>query len=432
MENLRIRNARFIITPNDLNNTIIYERKDIIVENGVITCIGDHCSKPRGSLVIDASKQVVTPAYINAHTHAGTSFLRGSIPDHEYWDLIKTQKVIEEKLLTPELVFHSSRLSCAEMLLNGIIGFIDMYHYPEETIKACIDLGLYVSTGPIMPVEEELKLFLSKFKNVDRVFPIINIPNMNYSRLEELDNIFSLAKKYGLKIQLHVSETRREVFLFKKYTEHWPIEYLYKNKLLGENVYLVNPNWVSSTELEYISEERASIILCPHRSMRLAIGGFAPVYEAIRKNIPLTVGTGDFTGDKINILSEIRELLLLYRHYYKDTRLRLGATYSYVVLNGYRVMGIKGGYIKEGYPANLVVYDIDALKNTPLHSGNLLSRFILGNGFIPHYIVVDGHIIYDSSKHDELVKRLEDSIVYLEHISQRINYETGELIEQAW
>ncbi|ADI31728.1 amidohydrolase family protein [Staphylothermus hellenicus] len=431
MEDLFIRNARFILTPNSLDNTIVYENKDIVIENGIITCIGDHCSKPRGSLVIDASKHVITPAYINAHTRAGTAFLRGSMPDQEYWDLIRNKKILEEKLVSPELVFHSSRLSCAEMLLNGIMGFVDAYYYPEETIEACIDLGLHVSTGPSMPVEKELRSFLSKYKNIDKVHPIINIPNMNHSRLEELEQSFSLARKYGLKIHLQVSETRREVFLFKKHIGHWPIEYLYKKKLLGEDVYLVNANWVSSTELEYISEEKAALIICPHRSMRLAIGGFAPVYEAMRKHILLTVGTDDFTGDRMNVLSEIRELLLLYRHYYKDTRLRLGHTYSYTVVNGYRVMGIKGGSIKESYPANLVVYDIDALKNTPLHPQNLLSRLILGNGFTPHYVVVDSHVIYDSSKHDELVKKIQESIAFLERISQRINYETGEPVEQA-
>lgn len=429
MSDIFIRNARFVLTPSDLSNVVVYEDKDISVENGKITCIGTHCQKPRNALVINASNHVVAPAYINAHTHAGMAFLRGYLPDHEFWDWLRKIQYIEKRIVSRELVFHSSRLSCIEMLMNGVIGFIDMYFYPEETIKACADLGLYVSTGPITPTEEELKRFTAKFEGLNRVIPIINIHSLYQASYDDLFRSFELAEKYGLKVHMHVSETRREVFLIRKTTGQWPIEFLYKKNLLNEKVQLVHLNWVLSTELEYIAEKKASMILCPHSSMRLSVGGFVPVYEAMKRRIPLTVGTDGSSGDRLNVLSEIRELILLYRHNYWDARLKLRETYPYIVVNGYKIMGIRGGYIREGYPAHLVIYNIDLLRNTPITSRNLINRLVLGEGFTPHYVTVNGKIVYDHTIYDKMVEEMLDTIKYLEKLSQKIDYENGELIE---
>jgi 5-methylthioadenosine/S-adenosylhomocysteine deaminase len=428
MNDVFIRNARFVLTPEDTHRYIVYENIDINIEEGIVTCIGK-CSKPHGSILIDGRNKLVTPAYINGHTHAGMSFLKGSLPDHEFWEWLEKIWNIEKKIVSPELVYHSSRISCLEMLMNGFIGFVDMYFYPEETIRACQDYGLYILTGPLSTHRDNIEKFIRKYQNAERVKPIVNLHSLYSLSREELFEGFNIAKEYGLKIHIHISETRREVYHIWKKTGKWPIEYLYSENLLSNNVILVHLNWITSMELELIAEKKASMIICPHSTMRLATGGFTPVYEAMRKNIPLTMGTDGVSGDHYDPLTTIRELILLSRHNYWDTRMRIEKVYPYIVVNGYNISGIRGGIIRNGMPGHIIVYDIDTIRNTPLRKSNLLSRYILGYGFTPRYVLINGVIAFDHELIEKYVREINNSIEYLDRVSEKIDYYEGRIFE---
>jgi 5-methylthioadenosine/S-adenosylhomocysteine deaminase len=82
-------NAAYVVTPLDLHSILVLGHVNILVEEGVIRCIGgeNDCRPPRNAAIIDSRNLVITPAYINGHTHAGMMFLKGSLPDHEFWIL---------------------------------------------------------------------------------------------------------------------------------------------------------------------------------------------------------------------------------------------------------------------------------------------------------------------------------------------------------
>ena len=64
---LLIKNALvYTMEPNDTP-----EKRDILVQDGVISAIGANLSAPDGTQVIDASGMVATPGLVDAHTHAG-------------------------------------------------------------------------------------------------------------------------------------------------------------------------------------------------------------------------------------------------------------------------------------------------------------------------------------------------------------------------
>ncbi len=432
MENsILIKHAKYIVTPDETGKgTNILHNKDILVENGMITCISSSCSEtsPRGSFRINAEKHVVMPAMINCHTHAAMKIFKGSLPDKEFWEWLDKIVKIEEKIITKELVYQGSKLASIEMLLNGIIGFIDMYYYPDETVKAASEYGLLVRTGPYRP--DNAYAILSSIENYPNGYPLINIHSLYKNDPRIIDKMYTLAEKQGLPIHIHVSETRREVYLIRRKTGKWPIQYMYSHGWLNENVILVHLNWVLSSEIPLIKEKNAKVVNCPHSAMRLAEAGFCPVYEILREGIILGVGTDGSSGDRYNLLDEIRMMLLLYRHNYWDTRLKLPYLFSKIMVNSYRIFGIKGGVIKPGWPAHLSLFKIDAVRHRPLGASNLLASLILGGGAEADYVMINGGLVLTPEMKAKLYSDAERVLDKIEEKLLRIiDYYDGELIE---
>ena len=64
----KITNISKIISYNDISNDIeIVENKDILIENGKIIEITNNCHDCND--VIDANNNIITPGFIDSHTH---------------------------------------------------------------------------------------------------------------------------------------------------------------------------------------------------------------------------------------------------------------------------------------------------------------------------------------------------------------------------
>ncbi len=409
MEPLFIESARYVVTPAG-DSVAVYSDVDIVVENGKYTCIGK-CVPPRGAIRISGRDYVVIPGLVNAHTHAAMSFLKGSFPDKEFWEWLPSVVDVEKKAITPELVYRAATLACIEMLMHGVIGFIDMYYHPLETVRACSRLGLYVKTGALPDVFEEFAAEASRYR---RFIPTIILHSLYGEDEDTLEKGFSLGRSRGVDVHIHVSETRREVYLFRKDKGMWPIEYMDKKGWLGENVILVHLNWVLSNEIEIIARRGSSVVVCPSSSMRLAEAGFPPVYEMLIRGIRVGVGTDGSSGDRFDVLGEIREALLLYRHNYWDTRLRHDYLLSRLITNGYSILGIGGGVIKENAPAHLAMLRIKPYRHRPLTQQTAPSILVLTGGWEADYVVIDGEVALSPEKKPELVREAVDAADYIE------------------
>ncbi len=428
-----IENARYVVTPTHGLGLKIYEHTDIVIEDGLIQCIGRHgqCQASRGALKIDAAKHIVVPAMINTHTHAAMYYLKGSLPDHEFWEWLPRIISIEEKTITPRLAYMAGRAACIEQLFNGIIGFIDMYYHPVETAKACTSLGMTVATGPVVTDPDSAEEVLSRLNGMERVKPILNIHSLYLYEEEVLQRLMEYAREKNLIKHIHISETRREVYQIRKKTGKWPVEYMYTKGWLDNKTILVHLNWVMSHEIEYIAAAESMVSVCPHTSMRLAEAGFTPVYEMLEKNIVLSVGTDGSSGDRFSILEEIRDLILLYRHNYWDTRLKTIWIYPRVVINGYRMIGLRGGYIEEEEPANIAVLKINPVRHRPLTKSNVVSILLLTGGFYADYVIADGEVILGDDNRNILLDEITEITEKIEEdVSSKIDYYGGRILEE--
>src|SRR5262245_42655233 len=102
---------------------------------------------------ISRDSHVLLPGFVNAHTRASMSLLRG-LPVYSpmlKW-LQETIAPAELRSASPDFVHEGTRLAIAEMLRAGITTFADSYLFPEQAARAAAAARVRAVIG--LPVTE--------------------------------------------------------------------------------------------------------------------------------------------------------------------------------------------------------------------------------------------------------------------------------------
>jgi 5-methylthioadenosine/S-adenosylhomocysteine deaminase len=115
-----------------------FEKADVLVEGKKITAVKPNISAPNAQ-VIDASKCVVMPGFVDTHRHMWEGFLRNSLPDGSLLDYIN---LIQKKFganYIPEDAYIANLLSTLGCIDVGVTTVLDWSHIqnsPEHTDAA--------------------------------------------------------------------------------------------------------------------------------------------------------------------------------------------------------------------------------------------------------------------------------------------------------
>ncbi|NON63611.1 amidohydrolase [Acidianus sp. RZ1] len=384
----------------------VRENVNIVIDNGYIIAVGDDTQGEE----IDCSEFVVTPGFVNAHTHLGMIFLRGYYDDSNLH--IWLSKMWEEERKALRETFRlSTEIGILEMMSYGITGFVDMYFNPEDVAEFSELYGIRAAAGitflnsindPNQVERVQRSLKKSKF-----FIPIINVHSIYSTDEKTIILAKELAEELKTWIHIHLSETRKEIYDTKRKLGLFPVEYINK---LGLTPYLhaVHLGWVSSWELEILKASR-STAHCPTSNMKLATAGAFPFYEAKELGINVTIGTdGPASNNSLDIIREMKEAVLLQRHSYWDTRIKALDVFTAATLNGYKLLGVKGGKIKPGYVADLALFDKYSLR--PLAKDRLLSNIVyLSTGDYIKKTILNGKI-YDKKELTQKIRTIYDRL----------------------
>ena len=84
---------------------------------------------------------LLIPGFINAHTHAAMTLLRGLADDLPLHDWLNNHIwPAEARWVNEEFVHDGTQLAMAEMLRSGTTCFNDMYFFPDVTARAAASL----------------------------------------------------------------------------------------------------------------------------------------------------------------------------------------------------------------------------------------------------------------------------------------------------
>jgi 5-methylthioadenosine/S-adenosylhomocysteine deaminase len=300
------------------------ERVGIRCEDGAIAAIGPDVAAEPGDETIDAGGAHLLPPLVNGHTHAAMTLFRGSGGDLPLMPWLEERIWPVEAKLDADDVYWGARLACAEMLRSGTTRFWDMYWQPAATARAVEDAGLRATIGaPLFDLHgsaEELRR--SAHRSLEElagfgphITPAL-APHAIYTVSEEsLRWIGELSAERGLPVQIHLSETEKEVQDCLAEHGERPAFYLDRLGMLSERTVLAHGVWLDPDELALVAERGATVVTNPVANMKLAVGGVFPYPAARSAGVRVGLGTdGAGSNDSLDLLADLKTFALAQKH----------------------------------------------------------------------------------------------------------------------
>jgi 5-methylthioadenosine/S-adenosylhomocysteine deaminase len=328
---------------------------------------------------IERRSHVLLPGFVNTHTHAAMTLLRGAAenPSFERW-LNDQVLPLERRFMDPEYVRDGTDLAIADMLTSGTTCFLDMHLYPEVVaqsvsaakMRACIGLPVVDGTtvwasSPDEYLEKGLRLH-----DEYRDEPLITTALAPYAPWAvsdaTLERVRRLADELELTTTMHVNESSAEGL---GSTES-ALARLERIGLLSPLFTAVHMVHVAHKDLERVARAGAHVAHCPQSNLKLG-NGICPVPAMRELGINVTLGTdGAASNNELSMLDEMRTAALL-----ASSGLTAGPAISahqwleISTLNGARALGLGDaiGSIVIGKWADLCCIDLDKPHTQPVH-----------------------------------------------------------------
>lgn len=268
--------------------------------------------------------QVLIPGFVNLHTHAAMTLLRGFADDLPLMRWLEDHIwPAERRLASPAFVRDGTLLACWEMLRGGITCFNDMYFFPAAAAEAVRQAGMRAVLG-ITVLEfpcayaTDAEDYLNKglaVRDACQDEPLLSFalaPHAPYTVADRtFERIATLSAQLDLPVHIHLHETRTEVEESLRQHGQRPLERLRRLGLLGPNLIAVHGVHLDSAEIGHLAESGATLAHCPTSNLKLA-SGIAPVTEALMAGLRIGLGTdGAASNNRLDILQEMRLAALL-------------------------------------------------------------------------------------------------------------------------
>ncbi len=394
-----------------LSGDRVLQGVNLVIQDGFIKSLG---SEVEGDEV-ECRGMIVIPGLVNSHTHLGMLYLRGYLDDADL-DLW-LQRIWEVEREIPETLMNlSTEASIIESLMSGSTAVVDMYFNPLKAKEVAERYGIRIWAGYVFldevydPFEVDKKT-RSLIKEKSELFtPIVNVHSLYGAGEMSLKLAKQLNEELGLRVQIHLSETRREVYQVKSRTGKFPLEYLHSSVGLNRNWHLVHLGWVTSWEIEAIRREGATVTHCPTSNMKLATAGFFPFKEMMEAGVLVTLGTdGPASNNTLDVFREMKEAVLLQRNNYWDYSVGASHALRASTVNAYSSLGIGRGRIKEGETADLTVLRTQRLR--PLNTSRVASALVFNaTGADVEFTVVRGKLSFKRGKLESKIDGLYSEI----------------------
>jgi 5-methylthioadenosine/S-adenosylhomocysteine deaminase len=354
----------------------------------------------------------LVPPLVNGHTHAAMTLFRGSGGDLPLMPWLQELIWPIEAKLEADDVYWGTRLACAEMIRTGTTRFWDMYWQPEATARAVADAGLRATVGaPLFDVDGNSNgmraTALESLERLGELGPAIApalAPHSIYTVSEpSLGWIAELSAERGVPIQIHLSETEKEVEDCLAAHGLRPAAYLDRLGMLSERTVLAHGVWLDPAELELIAERGCTVVTNPVANMKLAVGGVFPYPAASAAGVAVGLGTdGAGSNDSLDLLADLKTFALAQRHAAADAT-AIGAEEAWAIATGRRAPLLGAGEpLSVGAPADFLLTGPDSPE---LAIGALSADLVYAaSGSVVATTVVGGRVLMRGGEVPELAE----------------------------
>lgn len=444
-----VRNAQAILT-GERGDAARTTATDIRVAGGVITGMGRGLAAAPGERVLDATDCVIYPGWVNTHHHLFQSLLKG-VPSGINATLtpwLKSVPYAHRGGFDEATMRLAARIGLVELLLSGCttVGDHHYIYYPGMSFDP--SAALFEEAGrlgqrfmllrggatqtrdaevgaPAHLRPESLDQMLGSVQSdvnrwhvrgpraMTRVAMSPTTVTISI-RTQEAREIARAARKLGIPLHSHLSET-------VSYMEHCaatfdclPVEYAERVEWLGPDVWFAHLVHLTERERRLLAETGTGMAHCPQSNGRLG-SGVAPAPDLARRGSPVSIGVdGAASNEAADMISEVHQCWLMHRaHAGAATTPRQGGggeagaadtvTVEDVVhwgtAGGARIMGFEGvGTLAVGEAADFAVYDLAEPRYMGLHDP-ALGPVVSGGRPSLRWLLCNGRVVVE---HDSI------------------------------
>lgn len=374
-----------------LRNIILNgQASDIFIKDGIIMKIGQSgslCEFETDSEVLGCENLVALPGFVNMHTHAAMSMMRGIGEDIAFHQWLDSIWKVEEKI-DGEYVYHATKVACLEMIKTGTTTFNDHYWHMPMARKAALEMGLrpvlaYVVCDKNDPAEVErqkaqcLEMYQESLTWPEHSQFMIAVHAI-YSVSEEMMLwAVKFARDRGLKVHIHLSETEKEIQDCKAlHGGKSPVEYLDSLGVLGPDIIAAHTLWLSPEDVEILGRRGVTCVHNVNSNLKLS-SGYKFLYNELKAaGANICLGTdGCASSNNLDMLETMKTSAMIQKAWRNDpTAMPLEDIIEMATVNGGKGLGQNIGKIEEGAAADLILVDTDNYNF--LSQGSFLANLI--------------------------------------------------------
>lgn len=379
-------------------------RTHIYIEGERISEIG---SIVEADKVIDGSRMAALPGFVNTHTHAAMTLFRGVGDDMELQPWLQDKIWPMEAHLRAEDVYWGSKLACLEMIKTGTVCFNDQYFFMEETARAVDEMGLravlaygFIDLSDEEKREREIKATEKLFKHVGsmgskRIRAAVG-PHAPYTVSKEgLQWARSYAEENNAIVHFHLAETEKEHDDIVEQHGKSPVRYLDGIGFLWDGLVAAHCVWIPDEDVRLMAERGVKASHNPISNMKLGVDSHMPYKRMREAGVLCSLGTdGAASNNNLDMFDSMKTAALLQKLGRDPTCLPAREALELATLNGYRTLGLEGGRIEEGSPADIILIDTSGYVFSPGH--NLESDLVYAaNGSCVDTTICAGRVLME-------------------------------------
>ncbi|MBQ9272697.1 MAG: amidohydrolase [Mogibacterium sp.] len=320
----------------------------------------------------DGTGKVLMPAFYNAHGHSPMSLMRG------YGENLPLDRWLNERIfpfedkLYSDAVYWSTLTTMAESMRFGIVSTTDMYFFIDDMVKAVSTSGLKTNVSRALtnfgtPISESKSLVEARqsiemyYGFEDGRILVDASAHAEYTNdFEMLKAVADMAKEYGVRTHIHLSETESEhKNCIEKYGKT-PAEVFLEAGMFDVPATAAHCVWVTDSDLDIFKEKGVTVASNPCSNMKLA-SGLCKVPPMYAKGINVAIGTDSVaSNNSLNFFEEMKLFALTGKVTSMDAS---SMTPQQVLRSATRAGALSQGrdncgLVKEGFKADLIVVDI--------------------------------------------------------------------------
>ena len=296
------------------------------VRDGRIAYIGAEEPADAASFgeVYDGAGKLMIPAFYNAHAHAPMTLLRGFAENLPLQAWLNEKCWPFEAKMTAEDNYWGTLLACAEMARYGCVSFSDMYYHTDERVRAVDEAGLKMNVCEselffeAKPFSEyaicaKMEDYIKRYHGAcdGRILVDYNIHAEYTSNEQTCRDVAAVAKEAGLRMHLHLSETKSEHEECKqRHNGMTPAAYFASIGVFDVPTTAAHCVWCDESDLQILKDHGVFVAANPASNMKLG-SGFAPVPAMLERGVQVCLGTDGMASNNNHDMFQDMYLLAL-------------------------------------------------------------------------------------------------------------------------